>query len=107
MGLQDMRPTGAIGKCYSFNVSTFRIALANLRFPATPEESVALAEQAVARAGREGAGIVCFPESYVRVIARLARRYRRRSLRSSNLLGRASRPAPHKRRSPSFLAPSA
>jgi predicted amidohydrolase len=46
-------------------MSTFRIALANLRFPATPEESVALAEQAVAQAGREGAGIICFPESYV------------------------------------------
>ncbi len=46
-------------------VSTFRIALANLRFPATPEESVALAEQAVAQAGREGAGIVCFPECYI------------------------------------------
>src|SRR5262249_34061994 len=44
---------------------TFRIALANLRFPSSPEESVALAEDAVARAGAEGAGIVCFPECYV------------------------------------------
>ena len=43
----------------------FRIALANLRFPANPEESVALAEQAVAHAGTEGAGIVCFPECFV------------------------------------------
>src|SRR5262245_45055264 len=43
----------------------FRIALANLRFPATPEESVALAEQAIAQASRERAGIVCFPECFV------------------------------------------
>ena len=45
--------------------SIFRIALANLRYPATPAEAVALAEEAVDRAGKEGAGIVCFPECYV------------------------------------------
>jgi hypothetical protein len=28
-------------------MSTFRIALANIQFPATPEESVALAEHAI------------------------------------------------------------
>jgi len=44
---------------------TFRIALANLRFPATPEESVLLAEQAIAEAGSERVGIICFPECYV------------------------------------------
>ncbi|HUK23225.1 MAG TPA: carbon-nitrogen hydrolase family protein [Terriglobales bacterium] len=43
----------------------FRIALANLRFPARPEESVALAEQAIAEAGEAHAGVVCFPECYV------------------------------------------
>ena len=43
----------------------FRIALANIRCPSTPEESVALAEQAVAQAWVEGAGLVCFPECYV------------------------------------------
>jgi len=43
----------------------FRIALANLRFPSTPDESVQLAEQGVALAGQSGAGIVCFPECYV------------------------------------------
>ena len=43
----------------------FRIALANLRFPATPEESVALAEEAIGRASAAGAGIICFPECYV------------------------------------------
>jgi predicted amidohydrolase len=46
-------------------MSIFRIALANLRFPATPEESVALAEEAIAQASGEGAGIVCFPECFV------------------------------------------
>jgi predicted amidohydrolase len=43
----------------------FRIALANLRFPATPQESVVLAEQAVAQAAKERAGIVCFPECFI------------------------------------------
>ena len=46
-------------------MNKFRIALANLRFPATPEESVTLAEQAIARASTERAGIICFPECYV------------------------------------------
>jgi predicted amidohydrolase len=46
-------------------MATFRIALANLRFPANPEESVALAEQAIAEASRERAGIICFPECFV------------------------------------------
>jgi predicted amidohydrolase len=43
----------------------FRIALANIRFPSTPQESVTLAEQAVAQASVEGAGIVCFPECFI------------------------------------------
>jgi predicted amidohydrolase len=42
-----------------------RIALANIRFPATPEESITLAEQAIAEASVEGAGIICFPECFV------------------------------------------
>jgi predicted amidohydrolase len=46
-------------------VSTFRIALANLRFPATPAESVALAAQAIAEAARSDAELVCFPECFV------------------------------------------
>jgi predicted amidohydrolase len=46
-------------------MNTFRIALANIRFPGTPEESVARAEQAIAQAGVERAEIVCFPECYV------------------------------------------
>lgn len=43
----------------------FRIALANIRFPATPEESVTLAEEAIAQASTGGAGLVCFPECFV------------------------------------------
>ena len=42
-----------------------RIALANLRYPPTPDESVALAERAVAEAAAQRADIVCFPECYV------------------------------------------
>ena len=46
-------------------MNTFRIALANIRFPATPEESVALAGQAIREASTEGADLVCFPECFV------------------------------------------
>ncbi|SPF36376.1 Nitrilase/cyanide hydratase and apolipoprotein N-acyltransferase [Candidatus Sulfopaludibacter sp. SbA4] len=46
-------------------MNTFRIALANLRYPATPEESVTLAEQAIAQASLEGAGLICFPECFI------------------------------------------
>src|ERR1700736_769212 len=42
----------------------FRIALANIRFPATPEESVTLAEQAIAQAAIERVGLICFPECF-------------------------------------------
>jgi predicted amidohydrolase len=42
-----------------------RIALANLRFPGTPEESIDLAEHAIASASSEGADLICFPECFV------------------------------------------
>lgn len=45
-------------------MNAFRIALANIRFPATPEESVTLAEQAIAQASIEHAGLICFPECF-------------------------------------------
>ena len=45
-------------------MNLFRIALANLRFPATPEESVVLAEQAIAQASLERASLICFPECF-------------------------------------------
>lgn len=46
-------------------MTTVRIALANVRVPATPDESVRLAVEAVAEAGRRGALVVCFPECFV------------------------------------------
>ena len=46
-------------------MNLFRIALANIRYPETPAESIALAEGVIAQAGAEGAGIICFPECYV------------------------------------------
>jgi len=46
-------------------MNLYRIALANLRYPATPEESVTLAAQAIAQASSERAEIICFPECYV------------------------------------------
>jgi predicted amidohydrolase len=46
-------------------MNTFRIALANIRFPATPEESVTLAEQAMVQASIERADLICFPECFV------------------------------------------
>jgi predicted amidohydrolase len=46
-------------------MDAFRIALANVRFPSTAEESVTLAEQAIAQASLERAQIICFPECFV------------------------------------------
>ena len=46
-------------------MSTFRIALANLPFPATPEQLIALSEQAIGQSSTERAGLVCFPECFV------------------------------------------
>jgi len=43
----------------------FRIALANIRFPESPEASVELAEQAIGEAAVERADIICFPECFV------------------------------------------
>lgn len=42
-----------------------RIALANLRLPSSPADSVDRSEAAIAEAARQGAAIVCFPECYV------------------------------------------
>jgi predicted amidohydrolase len=46
-------------------MSTIRIALASLRLPATPDESVRLATAAIADAGRRGATVVCLPECFI------------------------------------------
>jgi predicted amidohydrolase len=42
-----------------------RIALANLRFPNGPDDSILLAVDAIAEAGRAGALVLCFPEEFV------------------------------------------
>lgn len=46
-------------------MNTVRIALANIRAATTPDESVALARDAIADASRKGASVICFPEAYV------------------------------------------
>ena len=46
-------------------MTAIRVALANIRFPATPEESVTLAENAIAQASEARADIICFPECFV------------------------------------------
>jgi predicted amidohydrolase len=46
-------------------MSTVRIALANVRIPATPGESVVLATRAIAEAGERGALAICFPECFI------------------------------------------
>ncbi len=56
--LRDVVDESAIGM-------TVRVALANVRVPATPPESVLLATSAVAEAGRQGAVVICFPECLV------------------------------------------
>jgi len=46
-------------------MSTYRIALANIRFPKSREESVTLAEEAIAEASDARADVICFPECFV------------------------------------------
>jgi predicted amidohydrolase len=46
-------------------MSIVRIALANLAFPASPDDSVTAAVQAIADASAAGAAVVCFPECFV------------------------------------------
>ncbi len=46
-------------------MTPIRVALANIRSPATPDESITLAGQAITQAASRGAGIICFPECFV------------------------------------------
>lgn len=55
----------ACDACYAVSMETYRIALANLRFPSSPSESVHSAVEAVLDSGRSGAKLVCFPEAFV------------------------------------------
>jgi len=63
MGTAQRRPIDET--IWDNQMNEFRIALANLRFPATPEDSVTLAEQAIAQASIERADLICFPECFV------------------------------------------
>ena len=47
------------------SVNSYRIALANVPFPSSPDESITIAENAIAQAAREQASIVCFPEAFI------------------------------------------
>ena len=46
-------------------MNPFKIALANVRFPATPDESITIARTAIEQAANGGASIICFPECFV------------------------------------------
>lgn len=46
-------------------MSTIRVALANIEFAASPDDSVRLAKAAIADASAGRAEIICFPECYV------------------------------------------
>lgn len=46
-------------------MNIFRIALANIRYPAMPDDSIMLAKRAIMDAGQKAARIVCFPECYI------------------------------------------
>jgi predicted amidohydrolase len=46
-------------------MAPYRIALANLRFPATPAESIELAVAAIRSAALASASVIAFPECYV------------------------------------------
>lgn len=46
-------------------MTTYRIALANLRHPATREESIELAVNAIAQASLQHVNVICFPECFV------------------------------------------
>jgi predicted amidohydrolase len=54
-------------------VDLVRIALAHVRIPSTPDESVALSLQAIDQATCQGARIICFPECFIPGYRRLGK----------------------------------
>jgi predicted amidohydrolase len=46
-------------------VIPYRIALANIRFPESPDDSIHLAVQAIGEASRQRVQLICFPECFV------------------------------------------
>jgi predicted amidohydrolase len=59
------RAVGSAVAGYAPRVPTTRIALANLPYATSPDDSVVRAERAIEQAGTERAALVCFPEAYV------------------------------------------
>lgn len=45
-------------------MKAFRIVLANLRLPVSPDESVTMAEESIAQASTARADLICFPECF-------------------------------------------
>jgi len=59
-------PTSPPGLSYAEStMNTVRIALANIPFPATPDDSIRMAASAIADASERGATVICFPECFV------------------------------------------
>jgi predicted amidohydrolase len=46
-------------------MSIVRVALANVRVPSSPDESVSLATRAIREASGHGAQVICFPECFI------------------------------------------
>src|SRR5919106_449007 len=46
-------------------MTNIRVALANIEYPSSPDESIASATRSIADAAAAGAALVCFPECYV------------------------------------------
>jgi predicted amidohydrolase len=55
-------------------MSTYRVALANLLFPASREDAVTSTRAAIAKASADGAALICFPECFVPGYRAAARR---------------------------------
>ena len=61
----DQASAGRAPHACERQMTTIRIALANLPFPPTPAQSVTSAEHAIAEASAAGADVICFPECFV------------------------------------------
>ncbi len=60
-----MRDSTLAGKTLLSATNLFRVALANIRYPNTREESIELAEKAIAEASLKNASVICFPECFL------------------------------------------
>jgi predicted amidohydrolase len=62
-GLNDL--SRFVSAIVAHDMTRLRIALANLRLPSSPEESVAQSLEAISNAHSQGAELICFPECFV------------------------------------------